>query len=227
MSKKCKTLTMPFGAAKFGEGQFYRNDGFALEAFLAGPSPSFEYGDASAAAAVAGGGQSAPEVARRLAAIAQIEIVCGPAELIHCRQSIADVWSRLLERQLLPLVEGYRGWLLRRSSMAATLEFKSTLAAVRWAIDAQDLLERRTAGLPERTVGVRIDIDAGEFDDAAASWQGQSGSAAASTASSRRAGEIWVTRKAQAFVADDFEFQAPAEAWSDGETRLYQVRRPR
>ncbi len=236
MSEKCKTLTMPFGAANFGEGQFCENDVFAFEEFLAGPSPSFEFGEASAgdgknihrvAAVVDGGAQPAPEMARRLAAIARIEIVCGPAELIQCRQRIAAAWSRVLERQLVPLATGYRGWLLRRSNMAAMLEFKSTLAAVRWAIDAQGLLERQTAGLPEPTLGVRIDIDAGEFVDAVACWQGPGDSAVASTACSRRAGEIWVTRKAHAFVVDDIEFQAPAEARSDTESRLYQVQRPR
>lgn len=242
MSEKCKTLTMPFGETGFGEEQVRGTNGCELEGGQTVTSPADGFRQANVCcggrvdrgvAVFAGRVGLAPDARRRLAAIAQVEVVCGSSEIIHSRQSLVPVWSRVLKELLRPLANRGCGQILRRSAVSAAFEFRSTMAAVHWAMAAQDQVEHRAVADSEQRLGLRIDIDVGEFADLTVRRPGESHASVGWTPCSRRAGEIWLTRKAQAFVTADVEFLAPQAAlgnaapWQDQEPRLIQVRRLR
>jgi hypothetical protein len=71
-----------------------------------------------------------------------------------------------------PTIAVHNGREIKRTGDGALVEFRSVVDAVRCAIEVQNGMVERNAGVPQdRRIKFRIGIHLGRFDEARAAWQ--------------------------------------------------------
>src|SRR5438876_7765885 len=102
--------------------------------------------------------------ARKLAAILVADIV-GYSRLASADEDRTLSRLRGLRSDLIdPAIAAHRGRIVKRTGDGAIVEFRSVVDAVRCALEVQDGMTERNAGLPpERRIEFRIGIHLGDI----------------------------------------------------------------
>jgi len=106
---------------------------------------------------------AAQEVARKLAAILAADVVAY-SRLAGADEERTLARLRALRSDLIdPIVSVHHGRIVKRTGDGALVEFRSVVDAVRCAIEVQNGMVERNAGLPqERRIEFRIGIHLGD-----------------------------------------------------------------
>lgn len=100
----------------------------------------------------------APET-RRLAVVAFADVAGFSRKMAEDDIRASKQWKSLREDLLLPLLKRYDGRLVETAGDAILVEFKSVVAALKWAIDAQNAPHAVADGTEEEDLQLRIAIN--------------------------------------------------------------------
>src|SRR5499426_3799774 len=100
---------------------------------------------------------------RKLAAILAADVV-GFSRLASADEDRILARLRTLRSDLIdPTIAVHHGRVVKRTGDGSTIEFRSVVDAVRWAIEVQSGLAERNAGLPpEKRIEYRVGIHLGD-----------------------------------------------------------------
>ncbi len=110
-----------------------------------------------------GGANGAARTARRLAALAFLDVVGYSALMAEDEMGTQARWTRTLAEIIRPASHRYRGTVAKLTGDGVLAEFPSTLDAVEWSREVQHLLHKEAAtAAPARPILVRIAVHLGD-----------------------------------------------------------------
>ncbi|WP_108835249.1 adenylate/guanylate cyclase domain-containing protein [Tateyamaria sp. Alg231-49] len=96
---------------------------------------------------------------RRLAAVAFADVAGFSRLMAQDDLWASSQWKHLREELLLPLLDQHKGRLVETAGDAILVEFKSVIAAVKWAVDAQKVTQNNIPSSGREALQLRIAIN--------------------------------------------------------------------